>query len=219
MINLRGVTKSMFDPLAGQAELVLKDVSVSIPRDSRVALLGANSHALTTVLHLLAGNEMPDRGYIDAGSMRRSPVINAASSAGCTLSPTLTGLQNIDFFAGSNGIDPMHLTVLVEGACGFGRNLSLPVRQYTRPMRRALEIALVMAIPYDCYFIDRFHEFGGPILWQILHVIRGRGAGLVFTTMYPKRAVDHGRIGAVVSKGSLHVFPHVSMAIAHNEQS
>jgi ABC-type polysaccharide/polyol phosphate transport system ATPase subunit len=216
-MHLRGVTKHAFDEKRG-AQYMLRDVSVSIHRDARLALLGPDQAALTTVLHLLAGSETPDQGLIVAHRLRPSPVINSGSWAGGSLAPQLSGIENINFFAGTHGLDRIHLTSLVEAACQFGKLLRVPVREYDRKMRQTFEVALIAAIPYDCYFVDRMNEFGGRLVWQLFHVASGRGAGIVFSTNNVKQAAMIGQFGAVVRDGSIRCFGHIKEAIADYEQ-
>ncbi len=70
-------------------------------------------------------------------------------------------------------------------------------------MRRALEITLMAALPYDCYFLDNLDQFEKPLVWQLVHTVRRRGAGLFFTT---KKMSGLGQAGAVVEHGTIRVF-------------
>src|SRR6185437_13786617 len=113
MIHFYGVSKGLTHQRAGRSVL-LHDVDISIPLDLKVALLGRKADELTALLHLLAGSETPDSGQVVADPIRRSPIINAGRNAGGALVRKLTVLQNIEFFAGVNGIDTGRLVALVE---------------------------------------------------------------------------------------------------------
>jgi capsular polysaccharide transport system ATP-binding protein len=217
MIHLCGVSKHAIDEING-ARFLLRDVTISLPRGSRVALLGQDRPALTTLLHLLAGSEVPDEGRIIAYRLRRSPIINSGSWAGSSLAMRLTGLENINFFARMNGVDPTHLLAVVESACRLGRLLRVPVREYDRTTRRAFEVALIAALPYDCYLADGLNEFEPRLLWQLIHAANGRRAGLIFTTKNMTQAAKLAQVGAVVGDGSIRVYPRVARAIADHEQ-
>jgi capsular polysaccharide transport system ATP-binding protein len=216
MIHLCAVSKRA-NEITGP-RLILRDVTVSLSRDARIALLGHDRRALTIVLHLLAGSATPDSGRIVANRLRRSPIVNAGGSAGNSLVLRLTGLENINFFARMNGVDPTHLLAVVESACRLDRLLRIPVREYDRPTRRALEVALIAALPYDCYLVDGLNEFEPRLLWQLIHAANGRRAGLIFTTKNMTQAARLGQVGAVVGDGSIRVYPRVARAIADHEQ-
>lgn len=216
-MHFQGVTKHAFSERSG-AQFLLRDVSISLHRDARLALLGEDPSALTTVLHLLAGSEKPDQGIVVTDELRGSPVINSGGWAGSCLAPKLTGIENISFFAMKCGVDGGHLLSMVEAACSLGRLLRVPVREYDRRMRQSFEVALVGAIPFDCYFIDKLNDFDVRLAWQLFHVARGRGAGMIFTTNNVKTAAMIAQFGAVVRDGSIQCYGHISKAIADYER-
>jgi capsular polysaccharide transport system ATP-binding protein len=218
MIHLCGVSKRVFDEVNG-ARFVLRDVTLSFPGNACVALLGRDQSTLTTVLHLLAGSEIPDHGRVITSRLRRSPIINAGSIAGSTLAPRLSALDNINFFARLHSLDPDHLLAVVESVCRLDRLLRVPVREYGRPMRQALEVALIAALPYDCYFLDNVQQlFPGPLLWHLTHAVRARGAGLIFTAKQAMMAAKFGQLGAVVEDGMIRVYPHIRKAVVDYER-
>jgi capsular polysaccharide transport system ATP-binding protein len=217
MIHLWAVSKHAIDEING-ARFVLRDVTLSLPSNARVALFGRDQPTLTTVLHLLAGSEVPDRGRVVTSHLRRSPIINAGNVAGSVLAPRLTGLENISFFARLHSIDPDRLLALVESTCRLDRLLRLPVRDYGRPMRQALETTLIAALPYDCYFLDNVGVFPRSLLWQLTHAVRARGAGLIFTAKQASAAVRFAQMGAVVADGAIRIYPQIRRAVLEYER-
>ncbi len=123
MIHFCSVSKRASDERNG-ARFVLREVTVSLPGNARIALLGEDQRALTTTLHLLAGSEVPDHGRIIADRLRRSPIINAGSMAGSSLARKLSGLENINFFARIHGIDAGHLLAVVEFGLSSRQNVA-----------------------------------------------------------------------------------------------
>jgi ABC-type polysaccharide/polyol phosphate transport system ATPase subunit len=217
MIHFYRVTKFVTHERTGNA-ILLHNVDISIPLDLKVALLGRKAEELTTLLHLLAGSETPDSGHVVVDPIRRSPIINAGRNAGGALVRKLTALQNIEFFAGINGIETGRLVALVEAVCRLKDRLRLPVAKLAPVEIRCLELALLTAIPYDCYFVDRFHELKGHLLWRLLHAVRGRRAGLIFASNRMSTAAHYAQIGAFVGNGTVCLFPQVTMAIKAYEQ-
>lgn len=198
--------------------MVLAGVTASLPRQNRVAILGRDRHALTTTLCLLAGSELPDRGRILAPGLRCSPIVNLAGRSGSVLALQLSALDNITFFASRHGLDKIRLLSLVESVCHFGPRLRSPIMECEPRLRRALEVSLVTALPYDCYLVDWINEIELALAWQLFAVARERRAGLIFTMSNTQRADTFGEFGAVVRDGKLRVFPRVKMAIADHEQ-
>jgi capsular polysaccharide transport system ATP-binding protein len=213
MILLSHVSLSIRGSDAG-ASPVMRDVSVALPTNRRVAILGADQRELTEVLSMLAGTRTPDLGIIDRGPVRCSPVVNFGGAPGRTLVPQLTAIENIRLAASMHGVDEAEVIALVESACQFGKLLAAPVNNFDRPMRRKLEATLIAAIPFDCYYIDRLHEFEAPIIWQFVQVAKQRGAGILFTTRLPKQVRKLAELGAMIQDGSLEMRDYLAKAPA-----
>jgi ABC-type polysaccharide/polyol phosphate transport system ATPase subunit len=216
MIDFLDVSKVIHSETEG-IQLVLRDASLRFPSGSRIALLGENKRALTTVLQLLAGSELPDGGYIVKRGVRLSPIINAGSWAGGSLAPVLTGLDNINFFARAHGIDPRELRVLVESSSCLGEAVRVPVRQYPPEMRRALEVSLIAALPFDCYLVDNISVIEKHLLWKLFQTARARDAGLIFTMHRLRDAAKLAEVTGVLRQGSIQMFRYVRNAIAYHQ--
>jgi capsular polysaccharide transport system ATP-binding protein len=204
MIRLCNVSLSLRGKGVGHGPII-RDVSVALPTNRRMAILGGSPRALTEVLSMLAGLRTPDRGWIDREQTRCSPVVNASSVAGRTLVFQLSALDNIRLAAATHGVDEATLIALVESACQLGKMLTVPVNDLGHPVRRKLEATLIAAIPFDCYYIDNLHEFEGPIIWQFVHVAYQRGAGIFFTSRRPNQVRNFAQLGATIRNGSLEV--------------
>jgi ABC-type polysaccharide/polyol phosphate transport system ATPase subunit len=204
MIRARNVSKFNFDQHTGH-ELVLRDAYFDLPTDRPVAILGKDPRVVTSIMLLLSGVTKPDRGEVDIGRLRMSPLIQAGGVPGASLIPRFTAAENIGHLAAMYGVDAAHLTALVESVCNFGAQLNLPVSKFDWPMRRLLELTVVSALPFDCYFVDRLQAYSGPALWRLFHAARLRGAGLIFSTNRRGQATRFftrlGNAAAVVSGG------------------
>lgn len=211
MIRLSHVTLTLRENQQAPVP-VLHDVSVVLPTNRRIAVLGSDPVALTEVLSMLAGLRTEDAGLIDRGRTRCSPLINAGSVAGRTLVMQLTALENIRLAAATYGFDAAELIALVESFCQFGQMLAAPVNNFDRPMRRKLEVTLIAAIPFDCYYVDRLHEFEPPLIWQLVQVAKLRGAGIFFTSRQPKQVRSFAELGATIQDGSLEMRDYFAKA-------
>jgi hypothetical protein len=140
-------------------------------------------------------------------------VINAGSVAGRTLVPQMTALENIRLAARVHGVDETMLIALVESSCRFGERLSAPIQTFDREMRRRLEATLIAAIPFDCYYIDRMHEFDGRLIWQFVHVAARRGSGIFFSSRIPKQVGRFAEMRLVVKDRALELQRHPTRAV------
>jgi capsular polysaccharide transport system ATP-binding protein len=217
MIHLSRVSKRVLDEKNG-ARFVLRDVSISLPANIRIAVLGEDQQDLTTTLHLLAGSEIPDGGRIVTDRLRRSPIVNAGGVAGGSLMRQMSGLENIYFLARIHGVDPGRLLALVESACRLESRLRTALRDYDAPLRRALEVTLFAALPFDIYFIDRLDRFDSTLLSRLAHAVRRRGAGLFFTAKNLATAANLADAGVVVEHGTIRILSEMKQAISADER-
>jgi ABC-type polysaccharide/polyol phosphate transport system ATPase subunit len=193
---------------------VMRNVSMALPANRRMVILGEDYRELSEVLLILSGMRKPDKGWLNFGPMRCSPVVNSGSVAGRTLVAQLSAMDNIRLAARTHGVDEVELIGLVESACKLEKMLSAPVGSLDRVARRKLESTLIAAIPFDCYYIDRLHEFEGPIIWQFVHVAAQRGAGILFTSRMPNQTRKFAQLAATLENGSLELQPNVVGALA-----
>jgi len=218
MISLYNVSKSVPEPQNGMRQ-VLRGATIALPVNRRIVLFGTDLAGQSAVLHLLAGSETPDQGRIISGRVRFSPVVNSRGTAGGMLVPQLSAVDNVRFFARLHGIDPLLLIRRVARASELGAALGQPVSAFNGPMRRALEAALMAAVPYDCYLVDRLHDFSPPQRWMIARAARRRHAGLLFTTNNRRIAENQAEFGTAIRDGLLTSLSYITTANAAHDGS
>jgi len=69
-IVLDGVDKTFISRRTGEKQQVFRDFSLRVEPGEMVAVVGASGTGKTTLLHLVAGLELPDRGTVTAGDGR-----------------------------------------------------------------------------------------------------------------------------------------------------
>ena len=159
MIEVSGLTKVY--PLHGRDRVVLDDVSFTVPRGCRLALMGRNGSGKSTLIRLLGKVEMPTRGTVRHGMTVSWPLAFTGSFQG-----SLSGIDNAKFIARIYRVDYEALIGFVRDFSELGNFLYAPVKTYSAGMRARLAFALSIAIEFDCYLIDevvlvgdqRFHE-------------------------------------------------------------
>jgi capsular polysaccharide transport system ATP-binding protein len=202
VIQLYNVSKYHFDSYLGH-EVVLRGATFSIPTDRRVAIVGEDASVLSTILLMLSGSKTPDRGEITRGRVRFSPVINANGAAGQVWVRQMTGLENLRSLASMYGVDPNHLVALVEAAGSFGSYLSLPMKKFDSARRRALEVAAITALPFDCYIVDALQSVAPFYMRRLFRAAEARGSGVIFCTQREQQATRWAEATVVASEGQL----------------
>lgn len=153
MIRFSNVSKTFH--AGGVEKTIARDVSLTIPTQRAVALLGRNGAGKSSLLKMIAGTLQPDTGRVDVTGSVSWPVGFAGS-----FHPDLTGLQNTRFVARIYGVDTTMLEAFVLEFSGLGDHFRLPFRTYSQGMRARLGFALSMGIGFDTYLIDEVTAVG-----------------------------------------------------------
>jgi capsular polysaccharide transport system ATP-binding protein len=131
MIELRNVTK--YYPVRNGVRYVLNDVSVTIPSDTNVAVIGSNGAGKSTFLRLIGGAEPANSGTILTDAEISWPLGLASGFQG-----SLTGRQNVLFVCQINGLDRFesrHVIRQVSEFAEIGEYFDMPVNTYSSGMR------------------------------------------------------------------------------------
>tara|TARA_R110000782_G_scaffold35974_1_gene85820 strand:- start:252 stop:899 length:648 start_codon:yes stop_codon:yes gene_type:complete len=128
---------------------VLDNVSFSVNRGERVALLGRNGAGKSTLIKLIGGVEMPTSGKVSCQMSVSWPLGFNGGFQG-----SLTGYDNARFIARIYDREYLQVREFVEEFTELGSQLRMPVKTYSSGMRARLAFALSLAIEFDCYLID-----------------------------------------------------------------
>lgn len=130
----------------------LKDVTVSIERGERVALLGHNGSGKTTLLKVIAGVYPISSGTADvAGAIRSLFDLNLGFESDAT------GRENILFrglLMGHNPTQMMELTPEIIEVADIGDFIEYPIKTYSAGMIVRLAFAISTAIHGDILLLD-----------------------------------------------------------------
>jgi capsular polysaccharide transport system ATP-binding protein len=153
MIEIQDLWKAY--RVASKSKLVAKGISLQIPQNTKLAILGKNGAGKSTLLRIIAGIEDPDHGkVISHGSV--SWPIGIASS----FHPDLTGRQNVRFVARIYGVDQYILSNFVTEFAELGFHFDAPIRTYSSGMKARLGFAVAMGIEFDTYLLDEITAVG-----------------------------------------------------------
>lgn len=159
MIELLNVSKHY--PVKSGVKHILKDVSLTIPDGTNLAVLGPNGAGKSTLLRLIGGVETPDNGTI-----RSNCSISWPLGVGQGFQSSLTGLQNVLFVCRINGLTTDQTQQVIEEVMEFselGEYFDLPVKSYSTGMRARLGFGLSMAFLFDVYLVDELTSVGDAI--------------------------------------------------------
>jgi capsular polysaccharide transport system ATP-binding protein len=147
MIRVTGLTKEY--PSERGLHRVISDVSFSLAKGEKLAVLGRNGAGKSTLIRLLGGVERPTAGTIEIGMSLSWPLALDGGFSGI-----MTGNDNMRFIARIYNRPFAHIRDYVEDFAQLGKFMSEPMRTWSTGMRARFAFALSLAIDFDCYLID-----------------------------------------------------------------
>lgn len=215
MIELDGVTKAY--RYQGIPKYIARDVSVTLPKGAKLALIGRNGAGKSTLMAMIAGNLNPDRGRISVAGAISWPIGLTG-----TIQGDLTGIQNVRFLGRVYGVDTDELVDFVGSFADLGLNYAEPVRTYSSGMRGRLAFGMAMGIRFDTYLIDEVTTAGDAAFRKKSNRLfedRLANAGLIFTSHIEGQIRERCPSAAVLEAGGLTLFGDVNDAIAQHHQN
>lgn len=141
----------------GPGQWVLQGVSLTIPANTNVGLVGCNGAGKSTLLRLIGGVDHPTRGTI-----KRQCRVSWPMGFGGGLQGSLTGRQNAKFVCRIHGHErdiPERLAS-IEAFAEIGDAFDEPIKNYSSGMRSRLQFALSLAFDFDVYISDEVTAAG-----------------------------------------------------------
>lgn len=209
MISLSHVSKVYPSPLGPIR--VLDDISMDIPSDRNVGILGRNGSGKSTLLRLLARAEAPSAGRIVAQVRLSWPMGFAGGFQG-----SLSGIDNIRFISRIHGVDWRRVVASVAEFSELGDFLRLPVNSYSSGMRARLNVGMSLAIRFDTYLIDEIPGVGDARFQRRFNEAFERiknESSLILVSHNPEMIRKHCDLAMLVSGGKLIRFNDVEDAL------
>jgi capsular polysaccharide transport system ATP-binding protein len=190
---------------------VFEQLDASFPRGASVGILGVRGAGKSTLIKLIGGSTLPDRGKI-----RRLGAVSPTVANTQAYHAALTGRENLHFVARVNGFDGDAATRFVARFAQMGEAMDQPLSSYTRERRARFLFAASYALPFDIFLADEA-LFGGSGAFRArcaeLVQARREQATLIFTTRSPQMLRRFADIGAVLHDGRLQMFERIGDAI------
>lgn len=207
MIYLSSVSKT-YRSVGHPLNVVFMPMTVSLPTERRVALLGRSLTGKSVLLRLLSGLEAPDTGQVVA-PVRLSPIANSSA----VFDQRMTIGDNIRYLARLYGVDAETLTLATVSYCRTALPIESPILALPRSLRRALDVALVAVLPFDCYLLDHLTSLDAASIGRYVANAAHRNAGVIFATGRVYDVREHADFVVVVHGKSLYPFDDVNEAI------
>jgi capsular polysaccharide transport system ATP-binding protein len=156
MISLHNVTKS-YMTLSGRY-VVFRNLSLDVPEDINVGLIGRNGAGKSTLMRLISSVELPDSGEIVVKKRISWPV---GLKGG--METNLTGRDNVKFVCRIQGVRKAAMQEKIRSVQEFAeldKHFDRPVSGYSSGMRARLAFGTSMAFEFDYYLIDEVMAVG-----------------------------------------------------------
>jgi capsular polysaccharide transport system ATP-binding protein len=154
MIRTNGICKD-YRTEGGRWHRVLSDISFTVAKGEKIAVLGRNGAGKSTLIRLLGAVELPTLGTIEQTMSISWPIGLTGGFHGA-----LTGNDNMRFIARIYNKPFADIKDGVEDFAQLGKFMSEPVKTWSTGMRARFAFALSLAIDFDCYLIDEVISAG-----------------------------------------------------------
>jgi capsular polysaccharide transport system ATP-binding protein len=210
MIKVAGLSKA-YRTEDRRWHLVLSDVSFTVARGEKIAVLGRNGAGKSTLIRLLGGLELPTRGTIERTMSLSWPLGFDGGFQG-----SLTGNDNMRFIARIYGKPIDEIKAYVEDFAELGKFLSEPVKTYSTGMRARFAFALSLAIDFDCYLIDEVIAVGDQRFQQRSYeelFEKRADRSLILASHDPDTIEQYCSTALVLHRGRGKVFSDLALAL------
>ncbi len=212
MIELRDVSK--YYTTEHGRKYVLENVSIVIPGDVNLGILGRNGAGKSTLLRMLGGIDFPNRGTIRSDDSFSWPMGLAGGFQG-----SMTGRQNIKFVCRIYGKSAAQIDAAIESVKEFaelGHYFDMPIKTYSSGMKSRLSFGLSLFFDFDYLIIDEtlsvgdanFQKKAKRALWKKIEscniLLASHSMGIL------KELCD---VGIVVDDGELYYYDDINSAI------
>ena len=217
MIELKNVTK-FFKTKHGR-KYILEDMSIVIPSNKNIGILGRNGTGKSTIMRMLGQIEFPDEGIISSPQSFSWPLGLRGGFVG-----NMTGKANIKFVCRLYGKSPKEIQETVEFVKEFSElddYFDMPIKTYSSGMKSRLSFGLSLSFDFDYLLIDETLSVGDARFRKkskqaLMKKIESCNVLLVSHDMGTLR--DICDVGIVVNNGKIRYFEDINHAISEYER-
>jgi ABC-2 type transport system ATP-binding protein len=190
-------------------------LSLEVHGGEILGLLGPNGAGKTTTVGIATGLLAPDEGRVEIAGAGPPSSAEARRRLGVApqslaLYDSLTGRENLEFFASIHGLDGRARSARVDAALdfvGLADRAGDRVSSYSGGMKRRLNLAAAVVHDPEVVLLDEPTVGVDPqsrsLVFENVLALRARGRAVVYATHYMEEAericdrvaiVDHGRL-------------------------
>ena len=136
-------------PVHGGRRRVLDRVNFTVAPGQKLGILGRNGAGKSTLMKIIGGVDLPTSGHV-----QRSMSVSWPLAFGGAFQGSLTGLDNLRFMCRIYQLDYLRTRHFVDDFAELGRQIHIPVKNYSSGMRMRLAFALTLAVEFECLLID-----------------------------------------------------------------
>jgi len=216
MIELKNVTK-YFQTKQGK-NYILKDMSITIPSDTNIGILGRNGAGKSTIMRMLGHIEFPNKGRITSNYTFSWPLGLSGGFVG-----NMTGRANVKFVCRLYGRSDEQIHEIIEFVNDFselGNYFDMPIKTYSSGMKGRLSFGLSLAFDFDYMLIDETLSVGDARFRKkskeaLIKKIESCHVLLVSHDMGTLKDICDA--GIVVNKGQMYYYNDINDAILEYE--
>lgn len=213
MIEVINVTK--WYPTRKGPFVVIRDLNVTFETGKSVGILGRNGVGKSTLLRLLGGLDMPNRGEIRTKHTISWPV------GGANIKATLTGRENTLFIATIYGYRRKFAKQVIDFVQEFadiGEFFDMPVKAYSSGMKSRLAFGISMAFEFDYYLMDEVFAAGDPSFrakCDALMAEKRKNSQFLIVSHAMGPIASICDVGLVLERGKISCYDNIKDAIHH----
>jgi capsular polysaccharide transport system ATP-binding protein len=212
MIKLTNVTK-YFRTKYGK-KYILKDMSIVIPSNYNIGILGRNGTGKSTIMRMLGQIEFPNKGSIKSSKSFSWPLGLSGGFVG-----SMSGKANIKFVCRLYGKSQKEIEIILQSVEKFAElddYFDMPMKTYSSGMKSRLAFGLSLSFDFDYLLIDETLSVGDAKFRKkskeaLLKKIETCNVLLVSHDMGTLRDICDS--GIVVNEGKMEYFDKIDDAI------
>lgn len=215
MIEFRNLRKTY--RLSGIRKVIIDRLTMTLPGDRNIGILGHNGAGKSTLLRLIAGAELPDEGRVVRHGKISWPLGFSGGFNG-----NMTGIENARFVARMYGEDTESVIEFVEDFSELGSSMRLPITTYSSGMKARLAFGISMAINFSTYLIDEITAVGDTRFKKKCSEVfenKLQNSNIIMVSHSVSNIRKFSACGCVLHHGRLTFYDDIEEAIAVHDEN